>query len=164
MAWLAATRPVAWSSEVQYWRGRKSRFANDDSCARVIVITSWTVRTVGDRGAGDEVLRRVDDLGAGGRELRPARVALPERHPELARASGIVDHRVRGGRPRAGGRARSPIPARRRQPHVVAPRERRDELARVAPDPARAIDGVGQDADAKGRVLGSATFLHVRLP
>ena len=49
---FAATSRSAWSSDVQYWRGRTSRLAGDDSWASVIVITSCTVRTVGSSSRG----------------------------------------------------------------------------------------------------------------
>ena len=161
VASLAATRPVASSSDVRYWRGRKQPLRERRLVRpgdRHHVVDGEDRR---ERGPGDEVLRPVDDLRAGLREARPARVALPERDRRAGR--GRARRACASRWPAASRRTRSAADAgaattRRRRRGGPAPRE----LAGVAADPARAVERVGEDADAKRRGVGCARFLHVR--
>ncbi len=53
---LTATSRVAALIDVRYWRGRKRRLAGDDSWARVRVMRSWIVSTVGNEVRGTRCL------------------------------------------------------------------------------------------------------------
>ena len=88
VAALAAIEPVAWSSDARYWRGRSRRLASADSWARVIVITSCTVRTVGSADAGHEVLRAVHDLRAGRARTAARSRSAPRARSRAARGRG----------------------------------------------------------------------------
>ena len=114
----------------------------------------------GERDAGDEVLRAVHDLRAGAPELASAGVPLPRGGSELP---AIGDDELRQEAP-----PRQPLHELRGgggcgndEAEVITASECRDELGRVAPDPARVTDHVRDDADAQRSRFGFPTCSHV---
>ncbi len=89
------------SSDVRYWRGSSSRFASADSCARVIVITSWTVSTVGSASRGTRCLVPCTSCAPACANSAPARVAAPRARCASWPRVGDDEHRCRGCRRRA---------------------------------------------------------------